>query len=469
MRLVQVLSEDEKLIAILTATLGRDCRVTPETNSERWCKVITQEAGAVILDVSSDMDELHYKTLEQAQVCGAPVIVIAGDERRMWALRMVEAGALGQVRKPPAVGDLRGLLRQAFERRKLRTELDRTRSELLAAVKGPGELIGAGPEMQRVYELIRKVMNIEAPVLISGESGTGKELIARAIHDTGRRSNRPFVPVSCGAIPETLIEAELFGHEAGAFTGATGKREGYFEKAADGTLFLDEIGELSAPIQVKLLRVLQQREFQRLGSTKTIPLRARILFATHRDLNALVTAGQFRQDLYYRIHVMNIVAPALRRHREDIHLLAGHFLRKYAELHGKPVDDIEPDAMELLQRYHWPGNIRELENVVQGALIMAEGVSIKVEDLPEIFNEVDVNGSDTSASTFEQQVQEYKIKLVHDAVQQFNGNKSLAAESLSISRTYLYRLLAGGVKEPVVDIEALRTRTPSAVRGDLLQ
>src|SRR4051794_26197843 len=192
--------------------------------------------------------------------------------------------------------------------------------------------------MQLVYKLIRKVANLEASVLISGESGTGKELICRAIHNTGSRAKRPFVAVSCSAIPDTLIEAELFGHEKGAFTGTTGTREGYFEQAGDGTLFLDEIGELKPQTQVKLLRVLQEREFSRLGSSRRIPLKARVLLATHRDLGRMVTEGHFRQDLFYRINVINIQAPELRRRSSDIPVLAQHFLAKYSELFRKPVE-----------------------------------------------------------------------------------------------------------------------------------
>ena len=207
-------------------------------------------------------------------------------------------------------------------------------------------------------------------------------MIARAIHNTGTRANRPFVAVSCGAIPETLIESELFGHERGAFTGSVATREGYLEQAGDGTLFLDEIGELSLFTQVKLLRVLQQREFSRLGSSRLIPLRARVIFATHQDLAEMVAQGKFRQDLYYRINVMNIEAPALQEHPEDIPQIAHHFLRQYSATFEKRVKRIEPDAIALLQNYCWPGNVRELENVMQRAIIMSRGETLTAQDLP---------------------------------------------------------------------------------------
>jgi DNA-binding NtrC family response regulator len=288
-------------------------------------------------------------------------------------------------------------------------------------------------------------------VLVTGESGTGKELIARAIHNLGSRSSRPFVAVSCGAIPETLIEAELFGHEKGAFTGTVGAREGYFEQAGDGTLFLDEIGDLSLFTQVKLLRVLQQMEFNRLGSTKLIPLKARLIFATHRDLDKLVAEGKFRQDLYYRINVMRIESPPLQDHPEDIPRLARHFLRQYGQTFQKPMDDIEHAAMTLLQSYTWPGNVRELENVMQRAIILAPGKIVRAVDFNLNIEESDVDIGDIDdvvdigdyhpAGSFERQLRDYKVKLAANAVRENHGNKTLAARSLCISRAYLHRLI----------------------------
>jgi DNA-binding NtrC family response regulator len=317
--------------------------------------------------------------------------------------------------------------------------------------------------MQRVYQLIRSVTNLNAAVLVTGESGTGKELIARAIHNLGSRASKPFVAVSCGAIPETLIEAELFGHEKGAFTGTVGAREGYFEQAADGTLFLDEIGDLSLLTQVKLLRVLQQMEFNRLGSTKLIPLRARLIFATHQDLSKLVAAGKFRQDLYYRINVMSIESPALQERPEDIPQIASHFLRHYSQTFQKPMDSIEPEAIEAMQGYAWPGNVRELENVMQRAIILAPGRTLRLRDLKlsapdeEIAGTLEdvVNIGDYQASTsFEQQIQDYKIRLAISAVRENNGNKTLAARRLGISRAYLHRLIRLAEPEaPIFDHE----------------
>jgi transcriptional regulator with PAS, ATPase and Fis domain len=268
-------------------------------------------------------------------------------------------------------------------------------------------------------------------------------LVARAIHGMGQRSDRPFVAVSCGAFPEALIEAELFGHEKGAFTGTIGLREGYLEKTQDGTLFLDEIAELSLQTQVKLLRVIQEREFSRLGSSKVIPLRARLLFATHRNLAQMVAAGTFRQDLFYRINVMSISVPALQEHQEDISLLALHFVHHYSKSFRRPVSAIDHEAVRALERHPWPGNIRELENVIQRAIVMAKSDCIRLSDLPEEFldtGELELE-DDQGDGSFESQVRDYRIKLALEAIRGCNGNKTMAAQKLSISRAYLHRLL----------------------------
>jgi transcriptional regulator with PAS, ATPase and Fis domain len=272
-------------------------------------------------------------------------------------------------------------------------------------------------------------------------------LVARAIHNRGNRSGRPFIAVACGAIPETLIEAELFGHEKGAYTGTVGSREGYLEQSRDGTLFLDEIGELSLFTQVKLLRVLQQREFSRLGSNRLIPLRSRLIFATHRNLAEMVAQGKFRQDLYYRINVMKVEIPSLQERIEDIGPIATHFLRHYGRIFQKPMEGIDPEAMMMLENYAWPGNVRELENVIQRAIILARGNTLRVENLPANLRE-EVRASGLSGleecspgGSFERQLRDYKVRLAANAVRENNGNKTMAARSLSISRAYLHRLI----------------------------
>ncbi len=441
---VGFISQDLRLYSILISVLSPEVLLLKTSEPDRARQLASDnKIDALIVDIdfhSARQDgEEAFQIVESS---GAPVIVLAGDDKRREALELVERGAYGYVRKPPIIRELKAMLRGAFEGKSLKGELLTVRRQL-ESIAGLDQLTGSSAPMQLVYKLVRKVASLDATVLITGESGTGKELIARAIHNTGNRSKRPFVAVSCGAIPETLIEAELFGHEKGAFTGSVGVREGYLEKAGDGTLFLDEIGELNSLTQVKLLRVLQEREFSRLGSSRTIPLRARILFATHRDLEQMVIDGAFRQDLFYRVNVMTISAPALHQHSEDIPLLAHRFLRQYSELYRKPVENIEPEALALLQQHAWPGNVRELENVIQRAIIMAEGDSIEPSDLPELIYEQELPEfqGELAAGSFESLLRDYKFKLASDAVQQSNGNKTLAAQSLSISRAYLHRLL----------------------------
>jgi len=444
-------SEDRTLRSLLSSALGKDFQVQQGSDADGMSRLVAErECDAMILDLDSNRDALQERIQVARELIASniPAIVMADDGLRSTAFEMVRNGAFSYCRRPPSIRDLKTMLSRACENSALKRQLENVQQRLEA----PGScdrLIGSSPHMRRVYQLVRSVASLNAAVLVTGESGTGKELIARAIHNLGMRAERPFVAVSCGAIPETLIEAELFGHEKGAFTGTVGAREGYFEQAADGTLFLDEIGDLSLFTQVKLLRVLQQMEFSRLGSNKLIPLRARLIFATHRDLAQLVAEGKFRQDLYYRINVMRIETPALQEHPEDIAPIARHFLQKYSQAFQKPMEGFSPDALEILQNYPWPGNVRELENVVQRAIIMAPGQFIRAEDLTlhpheegtAGFDEVVNIGEYQSAGSFERLIQEYKVKLAVNAVRENNGNKTLAARRLCISRAYLHRLI----------------------------
>jgi DNA-binding NtrC family response regulator len=384
----------------------------------------------------------------------AVVVIMAEDGIRSAAAELVRQGAYGYCRNPPSIRDLKAMLRLAYEHSTLKREVQRAQQSPAPATNCD-QMIGSSPQMREVYDLVRRVANINASVLVTGESGTGKELIATAIHNLGTRSRHPFIAVSCGAIPETLVEAELFGHEKGAFTGTVGTRIGLLEQAGEGTVFLDEIGELSLSTQVKLLRVIQKREFSRLGSNRLIPLRARLVFATHRDMDEMVAQGKFRQDLYYRVNVMRIEAPALQDHREDLPQIANHFLQHYSEMYQKPMECFEPGAMAMLETYSWPGNVRELENVVQRAIILARSARIGPEDLPQNIQEEGIVSIDDyrPADSFERQLREYKLKLAVSAVRDHNGNKTLAARSLQISRAYLHRLIRGTVPEMVVEPE----------------
>ncbi|MGH9600108.1 MAG: sigma-54 interaction domain-containing protein, partial [Terracidiphilus sp.] len=382
--------------------------------------------------------------------------IMADDGLRSAANELVRQGAYGYCRRPPSIRDLRVMLRRAQESSALKECIDAAEEQMEPA-GDRYRLLGSSWQMRQLYELIDSVADNAASVLVTGESGTGKELVARAIHGRGVRAGRPFVAVACGAIPETLIEAELFGHEKGAFTGAAGARTGYFEQAADGTLFLDEIGELSPYTQVKLLRVLQQREFNRLGSSRLIPLRARLVFATHRDLDEMVAEGKFRQDLYYRINVMHIETPALQEHAEDIPQIAAHLQRQYAEMYQKPVTEIEPEALAMLQSYPWPGNVSELENVIQRAIIVARGRTLRAEDLPiNVREEAVANIEDyLPLDSFERQLHDYKIRLAATAIRENNGSKTEAARKLRISRSYLHRLIRSAEPELALERKAV--------------
>ncbi|MGD0938752.1 MAG: sigma-54 dependent transcriptional regulator [Terracidiphilus sp.] len=451
-------SDDRTLHTLLSSALGKEFEIHLESDEDGINLLrAAGDCDVLIVDLHSNHDSLQERigSTQRLIATHVPLVIMADDGLRSTAFELVRTGAFGYCRRPPSIRDLKTMLSRAYENSSLRQQLQTVQQQL----EEPGscdQLIGSSPQMQRVYQLVHRVTNLNASVLVTGESGTGKELIARAIHNLGSRANRPFVAVSCGAIPETLIEAELFGHEKGAFTGTNGAREGYFEQAADGTLFLDEIGDLSLFTQVKLLRVLQQMEFSRLGANRLIPLRARLIFATHQDLGKLVAEGKFRQDLYYRINVMRIESPPLQEHPEDIPRIARHFLRFYGQMFQKPMDDIEPRAIALLQNYRWPGNVRELENVMQRAIILSSGKIVRAEDFSLRIEEADPYSNDLGdipdgdivdisdynpAGSFERQLRDYKIKLAVNAVRENNGNKTLAARSLCISRAYLHRLI----------------------------
>jgi len=435
-------AEDDHLQPILQGVLGSGYRIRRESSKEKVKAIALESACDVIvvdLDSSFNSPREYHTFFDQVRNSRTPIVVMTGDGRRSTALDLVQCGIYDYISKPLSLVELRIVIERAYEHASLKKDVQSAR-EALNATRGCDRLIGSSGRSQVVYDLIRRVANLNAFVLITGESGTGKELVARAIHNLSHRAKLPFVAVSCGAIPETLIEAELFGHEKGAYTGTTGARQGYLEQAGEGTILLDEIGELSPQTQVKLLRVLQEKEFSRLGSSKLVPLRARVLFATHRDLGRMVEDGGFRRDLYFRVNVLRIDVPALRDRTEDIPPLAHHFVERYAAEYDKPVRDILPSAMSMLVEYDWPGNVRELENMIQGAVILAEGESIGPDDLPDALKAAQL-AAGPAGDSFEDQIRVYKLQLVNKALRSCNGNKTLAARSLSISRAYLHRLL----------------------------
>jgi Nif-specific regulatory protein len=337
------------------------------------------------------------------------------------------------------------------ERERLRDENRHLREELRERYDFL-HIIGNSRRMRQVYEQITQVASTNTTVLIRGESGTGKELIAHALHYNSSRAQKPFVKVSCAALPETLIEAELFGHERGAFTGAETRKQGRFELADGGTLFLDEIGDLSLLTQVKLLRVLQEREFERLGGTSTIKVNVRLLAATNRNLEQTIVNGTFRQDLYYRLNVFAIFVPPLRERKDDILLLADHFLDKYAREHGKPIKRIATSAIDMLSSYHWPGNVRELENAIERAVLVCEKGVIHGYHLPPTLQTAEASGTLMRMSLTDA-VESYEKDLILDALKTAHGNRAKAAKLLQTTE----RIMGYKVKKYTINWQRFRS------------
>jgi len=334
--------------------------------------------------------------------------------------------------------------------------LEQENQRLSTEVRQEQSLVGEGARMKEIFQFLARVAPTESTVLIEGESGTGKELAARALHRNSHRASKPFVAINCAAIPETLLESDLFGHERGAFTGAAVQKKGRLEVAEGGTVFLDEIGELAPALQVKLLRVLQEREFERVGGTHTIKVDIRVIAATNRDLNEAVRQGEFRQDLYYRLAVVRLTMPPLRERREDIPMLARHFLQKCAKRSKVKPKPVAREAMAALVNYEWPGNVRELENAIERALVMGSAETVRLEDLPESLLEQE-SPAEMHEGKYHASVKELKKQLILDAVEQTGGNYVEAAGILGVHPNYLHRLIRNlGLKEALQ--EGLRGR-----------
>jgi two-component system NtrC family response regulator len=386
--------------------------------------------------------EEGFATLDELRAtdAGAKVVVITGREDRAHALRAVDQGAYDFFVKPIDVEELKVVLRRALRLHALERENRELRQQTAAGFEG---MLGTSPRMQEVFAAIRKVATVDAPVLVTGESGTGKELAAHAIHRLGARAQGPFVPINCGAIPEALLESELFGHEKGAFTGAHAQRRGRIETSHGGTLFLDEIGDLPTALQVKLLRFLQDHRVERVGGRSLITVDARVITATNADLPQLLASGRFREDLYYRIGVVTLALPPLRDREDDIVLIADALVRRYASEAGKKLAGFSKDAIAAMRAHAWPGNVRELENRVRRAAVMAEGARISAADLELA----------AGAATPRQGLRELRAGLeretIRAALKRNRGNVSQTAAELGISRPTLYGLLTKfGIERP---------------------
>src|SRR5450432_2181478 len=366
-----------------------------------------------------------------------PVVVMTAFGQVETAVGAMRSGARDYLSKPVNVGELSLVLSRELEQRRLRQEAGMLRARL-AEKYSFDNIIGSAAPMQAVFKTVAQISGSRASVLITGESGTGKELIAAAIHQRSPRAKGPFVKLHCAALAESLLESELFGHERGSFTGALARRDGRFSQADHGTLFLDEIGEISQGVQVKLLRFLQEREFERVGGNDTISVDVRVIAATNRDLEQMVAEGKFREDLYYRLNVINLEMPALRDRPSDVPLLASHFLHKYAVENGKELRGFTVEALECLTSYSWPGNVRELENVVERAVVLARSAEIAVDDLPAQFASTKARqGLQIPGATMDE-IERYAITKTLEST---GGSTGEAAEILNISvRKIQYKL-----------------------------
>ncbi len=372
-----------------------------------------------------------------------PVILMTAYADIEGAMSAVSQGAYDYLAKPIEPNELRRMLGEAIGRRRL-AEVKKPNHDPREAAAGETQIVGAAPAMIEVYKTVAQVAPTTATVLIVGESGTGKELVARAIHAKSPRAGKPFVAVNCAALPESILESELFGHEKGSFTGATGAKRGLFEEATGGTLFLDEVGDISPKMQVQLLRVLQEGEIRRVGGGETVKVDVRVVAATNRDLKADVAAGRFREDLFFRLQVVQVRVPPLRERKQDIKLLVQHFLAKHAERQKRPVPNVAPEAIEALEAYAFPGNVRELAHVVERALLLAREGVITASDLPREI----VSGGKASTTGMSALADDWPTlavverRYIDRVLARTGGNKTRAAEVLGIDRRTLNRMFA---------------------------
>jgi DNA-binding NtrC family response regulator len=437
-------TSDPDFSELVSRALGAGFDVRPQ-----GCNDISDPAWqdglfCVLLDLrdlptGKEMDTTlrHFEKFRRPDF-SAPIVVMLGDDDAVLSRRLVEAGAYDVLVSPPDIVELRWVLRRAHRLHQVEMELQELRVAR-ASVDTLDELVGFSENMREVFALARKVAPCDVNVLITGETGTGKSMLARALHRLSPRAAAPFIAFSCANLPEHLVEDELFGHERGAYTGALTLRRGRFEAADGGTLFLDEIGDLPLGLQAKLLRVLHDRTFERLGSNTPLTADVRLVCATHRNLEEMVKSGGFREDLYYRLNVIQLHLPALRERSAGIVMLAHHLLQKISQEFGKKVNRFSRQTIEALDEYNWPGNVRELENVIRRAVVLAEGQAIEVWHLPAKMREG--FGQVQSTRSYEEELRDFKRRLVVRTLQKCNGNKAEAARVLGLARGYLHRLI----------------------------
>jgi two-component system NtrC family response regulator/two-component system response regulator HydG len=441
-RILVVDDEQNARVALRTILVDEGYEVAEAADGEAALQLIAGFAPAVVLaDVRMPrMDGITL--LRRAREAGSDAVFVmmtafASVEA---AVETMRAGAENYLVKPLDVNAVLVILDKALEKLRLQRDTANLRERVRERYRFHN-IVGDAPELQAVYEVVKRAAPTRATVLILGESGTGKELIAQALHEESPRADRPFIKVNCAALSETLLESELFGHERGAFTGATGRKEGRFELADGGTLFLDEIGDISPTLQIKLLRVLQQKEFERVGGTQTIKVDVRLVAATNRDLTAAVKGGKFREDLFYRLNVVAVTLPPLRQRKGDVPALVSHFMEKYGRAYGKEVKGLAPGTLNALLSHDWPGNVRELENVVERAVVLSKGSELTADDLPPTLRGPRPRERTPGALIPGATLYEIEREAILRTLEMVVGSTSRAAEILGISvRKIQYRL-----------------------------
>jgi two-component system response regulator HydG len=438
---ILVVDDDDALRQTLVAALeSLPVEITEADSGKAAVDLLGSRRFAVVVTdlVMKDLDGFAVLAAAKSSYENGRVVMLTGHGSRDVAVQAMEKGATYYVEKPVDLKDLRTKVKKCLDdhQKDLRYEDLREKLERTMGIEG---IVGQDPKMRRVLDTVRQIAPTFASVLILGESGTGKELIAHAVHRLSPRHQKPFVPINCGGMSEGTIESELFGHIKGAFTGAVADREGKFEYANGGTLLLDEVGDMPMQTQVKLLRVLEERAVARLGDNRMRPVDVRVLAATNADLQQKVKDGAFRQDLYFRLKVVTLELPPLRERRTDIKLLVDHFLKRFAEVHGKVVDSIDRDALVPLVQYDWPGNVRELKNAIESMVVRARGNILTRNDLPpEIWAPIPT-GEDNWQFLFGHTQEEVERNHIRVALQMCQGNRQKAARSMGISERTLYR------------------------------
>lgn len=466
MSTILIIEDEPKMQRLIELALREEGYETlAADDAESGLKTLEREkVDLVLTDLRlPGMNGLEFLQAAKRSNAALPVVVMTAYGTVETAVEAMKAGASDYVLKPFSLEEIKLIVRKELDVRRLQEE-NRDLREALGHRYHFKNIVAHSPRMQEVLATVERVAPTNSTVLLGGESGAGKDLIARAIHQHSRRASGPFVKINCAAIPENLLESELFGYEKGAFTGAVTSKPGKFELADKGTIFLDEIGDVPPTIQVKLLRVLQEREFERLGGTRTLKVDVRLVAATNRDLRAALEQGSFRQDLYYRLNVVPIDIPPLREHKEDIPYLADHFLSRFTLESGKPIESITPAAMRMLKDFHWPGNVRELENIIERAVALSSGTVIDVADIhldgllgrsPSVaLNGSPANGPSAAGANglpFPPEgvtLEQFEDEIIREALRRAGGNKSQAARALGLSRNALrYRLSKMGVPD----------------------